>query len=343
MEKTRLGKTELMVSRTSFGSIPIQRISYEESTNLLRKAYNSGVNFYDTARAYGTSENRIGTALSDVRDKIIIATKTLAKTGQDLRADLEKSLSELNTDYIDIYQLHNPSFVPRPGEADGLYDEALKAKQEGLIRHIGVTSHSLETATEMAISGLYETMQFQVNTLSTDDELKIIDLCKEHDVGFIAMKAMAGGFISNAKSAFAFMRQFDNVVPIWGVQFMWELEEFLGYENNPPELNDEIWEIINKDRKELAHDFCRCCGYCMPCPVDINIPMACRAELMIKRVVVSNLVNEGNIAMMRRINDCTSCNHCIKHCPYNLDTPSILRKQLNYFEAFLKDYEAKNA
>ena len=341
MEKIRLGKTDLMVSRSGFGAIPIQRISDEDSTALLCAAFNGGINYYDTARGYTTSEHKIGLALGDVRDKIIIATKSGAQTGEQLEKNLETSLSELGTDYIDVYQFHNPTFVPRPGEENGLYDTALKLKAEGKIRHIGITSHRLDLAIEMVKSGLFETMQFSMSSLATDDEIALVKLCKEHDVGFVAMKGLACGLITNAKTTFSFLRQFDNVVPIWGIQYMTELEEFLSYEQNPPVLDDEMWKLINQDREKLSGGFCRACGYCLPCPADINIPMSARMELLLGRMDWRGLVNENWQEAMNRINNCTNCRHCVDHCPYNLDTPSLLKSNLAYFEKFVEKLNGK--
>jgi predicted aldo/keto reductase-like oxidoreductase len=190
----------------------------------------------------------------------------------------------------------------------------------------------------MVQSGLFETMQFPMSVIASEDEIKLVELCKDYDVGFIAMKAMAGGLISDAKAAFVFLRQFDNVVPIWGIQYMWELDEFLKYEHNPPELDNDIWDIIYKDREELSIDFCRACGYCMPCPVDINIPMAARTQLLIGRMDLKGLVNDEYQTMMQRINDCTGCNFCIGHCPYKLNTPALLRKNLEFYNEFLEKY-----
>ena len=339
MEKIRLGKTDLMVSRSGFGAIPIQRISYEDSTALLRAAFNGGINYYDTARGYTTSEHKIGLALGDVRDEIIIATKSGAQNGEQLAQNLETSLSQLGTDYIDVYQFHNPSFIPRPSEDNGLYDAALRAKSEGKIRHIGITSHRLDIAIEMVKSGLFETMQFPMSTLATDAEIELVKLCKEHDVGFVAMKGLAGGLITNAKSAFVFLRQFGNVVPIWGIQHMSELEEFLEYEQNPPAFDDEIRQIINKDREKLSDGFCRACGYCLPCPAEINIPMAARMELLLGRMDWRGLISESWQEMMSRINNCSDCRHCIGHCPYNLDTPELLKSNLAYFEKFVAEHK----
>ena len=340
MEKIRLGRTNLMASRCGFGAIPIQRISDAEAIAILRAAFAGGVNYYDAARGYTTSERRIGQALGDVREQIIIATKTHAQTAEKLEEDLATSLSELGCGYIDIYQFHNPPFVPRPHEPDGLYDAALKAKAAGKIRHIGISSHRLELAKEMVASGLFETMQFPMSLLASDGEIGLVKLCKEHDVGFIAMKGLAGGLITNAKSAFAFLRQFDNVIPIWGIQYMWQLEEFLGYEKNPPALDDEIWKLINKDKEELSGGFCRACGYCQPCPAGIRINQAARMRLLLGRTNWRRLVDEQNREAMRRINNCTNCRHCIEHCPYNLDTPSLLRENLAYYEKFVAEHES---
>jgi predicted aldo/keto reductase-like oxidoreductase len=340
MEKIRLGKTNLMVSRSGFGAIPIQRISDEESTALLRAAFEGGINFYDTARGYTTSEYKIRLALGDVRGKIIIATKSGANTGEQLEKNLETSLSELGTDYIDVYQFHNPSFIPRPGDENGVYDAALKAKSAGKIRYIGVTNHRLDLAVEMVKSGLFDTMQFPMSSLASEEELELVRLCKEHDVGFIAMKALAGGLITNAKTTFAFLRQFDNVVPIWGMQYMPQLEEFLRYEQNPPILDEELRAVIESDRAKLSGDFCRACGYCLPCPAGINIPTAARMELLLGRTNWRNMTDERGQEMMRRINNCTNCRHCAENCPYHLNTPKLLKANLKYFEKFVSEHKS---
>jgi aryl-alcohol dehydrogenase-like predicted oxidoreductase len=301
MEKIILGRTGLHVSRSGFGAIPIQRLSDEESTALLRASYEGGINYYDTARAYTTSERKINLALGSVRENIYIATKTQAKTGQALLNDLETSLGNLATDYIDIYQFHNPPFLPLPGGADGLYDAALKAKAEGKIRHIGITSHRLALAKEMVKSGLYETMQFPMSSLATEDEVELVKLCREYNVGFVAMKGLAGGLITNAATTFAFLRSLETVVPIWGMQAMWQLEEFLRYEKNPPELSGELMAVIEKDREALSGGFCRSCGYCLPCPAEINIPQSARMRLLLGRMNWHGLIDETNQAMMRKI------------------------------------------
>jgi len=335
MKKIRLGKTNLIVSHSGFGAIPLQRLDDDSAARLLHAAFEGGINFYDTARGYSTSEYRIGHALADVRDKIIIATKTHAQTGEHLEKDLAISLAELGT-YIDIYQFHNPSFTPRPGGADGLYDAMLKAKAEGKIKHIGISSHLLELAKAHVKTGLFDTMQFPLSALSTNDELELIALCKEYDVGFIAMKGLAGGVITNAKPTFAYLRQFDNVVPIWGIEHMWQLTEFLEYEKNPPTLNEEMWAIINKDRAELAGDFCRGCGYCQPCPAGIIIQQAARMKHILGRTALDGWIGERGQAMMRKINGCTNCGHCKEKCPYKLDVPNLLHANLAFYEEFIQ-------
>ena len=196
----------------------------------------------------------------------------MAATGRELEQDLEQSLRLLRTDYIDIYQLHNPSFCPRPGDESGLYDAALKAREQGKIRHIGITNHRIAVAEEAIDSGLYETLQFPFSYLASEGEIELTKKCREADMGFIAMKALSGGLIQNSAAAYAYIAQpqFDNVVPIWGIQRGSELDEFLSYQDCPPELDTELAAQIEKDKKELAGDFCRGCGYCMPCPAGIR-------------------------------------------------------------------------
>jgi aryl-alcohol dehydrogenase-like predicted oxidoreductase len=331
MQQTIFGRTGLTVSRTGFGCIPIQRISYEESTALLRHAYEHGVTLYDTANAYTTSEDRIGVALHHVRDKIVLCTKSFPLAPDKVMENIENSLRMLRTDYIDVLQLHNPSFVPHPGGEDGLYDCLVKAKAQGKIRHMGITFHSKDRAREAVLSGLYDTLQYPLSYLSTDEELALVDLCREHNIGLLAMKGLCGGLITNAKAAFTFLRQYDNIIPIWGMQKMAELEEFLSYEKEPPLLDSVMRGTIETDKVELSGNFCRCCGYCLPCPAGISIINAARITLLARRAVKEYWLSKEWQDNMRLIDNCTNCGHCKKHCPYGLDTPALLKRQQKEF------------
>lgn len=335
MDKVLLGTTGISVNKNGFGALPIQRINREEAAGLLRKAYENGISFFDTARFYTDSEEKLGYALSDVRSKIIIASKTMASGVDNFWKDLRTSLEQLNTDYIDIYQFHNPSFCPKPGDGSDLYEAMLEAKSKGLIKHIGITNHRLAVAIDAARSGLYETIQFPFSYLATKKETELVKLCKEKGIGFIAMKALSGGLITNSAAAYAYLAQFDNVLPIWGIQKERELEEFISYSINPPVLDETLNEIIRKDREELAKDFCRGCGYCMPCPVNIDIAISARMSLMIRRAPVSVYLNEEWQDKMRRIEDCIHCDHCKNHCPYGLDTPKLLYDNWQDYKNFI--------
>ena len=294
------------------------------------------MNFFDTARAYTDSEEKLGYATSSFRDKIYIATKTAAMNGEELKKDLETSLSLLKTDYIDIYQFHNPPFCPKPGDGTLLYEAMVEAKKEGKIRHIGITNHRLGVAKEAIESGLYETLQFPFSYISGEKELELLNLCRENDMGFIAMKGLAGGLLNNSRVCYAFMSQFDNVLPIWGVQRERELDEWLSYNNNPPVMDDEIKEIIEKDRKELSGDFCRGCGYCMPCPMGIQISECARMIQMIRRSPSESQLSEEARAMMANIHNCVKCGKCMDKCPYSLPIPTLLEKNLEDYEGIIE-------
>ena len=287
--------------------------------------------FFDTARFYTDSEEKIGYALSDVRDKIYIATKTAAQNADDFWKDLNTSLNNMKTDYIDIYQFHNPSFCPKPNDGTGLYEAMLEAKAQGKIRFIGLTNHRLAVAQEAIDSGLYDTIQFPFCYLATDKDIAIVENCKKNNLGFIAMKGLSGGLITNSAAAYAFMAQYDNVLPIWGVQRMSELNEFLSYNTNPPSVTGEIKELIDNDRKMLAGEFCRGCGYCMPCPVGIEINNCARMSLLLRRSPSELQLTPAVQAKMKKIENCLHCNQCKSKCPYGLDTPKLLEE--NY-----KDY-----
>lgn len=331
MEMVTLGKTGITVNKNGFGALPIQRISIDDAVALARRAYEAGMTFFDTARFYTDSEEKLGEAFDGMREKVCIATKTAAQNAEDFWKDLEVSLHNLRTDYIDIYQFHNPAFCPKPGDGTGLYEAMLEAKAQGKIRHIGITNHRLVVANEAIDSGLYETLQFPFCYLATEKDLELVKKCKEADMGFIAMKALSGGLINNSAAAYAFEAQYDNVLPIWGVQRKSELEEFISYIDNPPVMNDEIKALIEHDRKELSGEFCRGCGYCMPCPAGIEINNCARMSLLLRRSPSAGHLSPEGQEKMKKIEGCLHCGQCRSKCPYGLDTPRLLEE--NY-----KDY-----
>lgn len=331
MAKVTLGRTGITVEKNSFGALPIQRISKPEAVRLLRKAYDHGVTFYDTARYYTDSEEKVGEAFEGIRDRVYIATKTGALKAEDFWKDLHTSLTNLRTDYIDIYQFHNPPFCPKPGDGTGLYEAMEEAKRKGLIRHIGITNHRLNIAHEAVESGLYETLQFPFCYLATQKDIELVESCTKADMGFIAMKALSGGLITNSAAAYAYLAQYENVLPIWGVQRESELDEFLSYIDNPPAMTPQIAALIEQDRTQLCGEFCRGCGYCMPCPVGIEINNCARMSLMIRRAPSAAQLTPGMQEKMRLIEKCLHCGKCKDKCPYGLDTPTLLEK--NY-----KDY-----
>lgn len=336
MTPITLGKTGIVIEKNGFGCLPIQRISQEEAAYLLRKAVDGGMNYFDTARSYSNSEEKMGYAFEGMRDKIILATKSHAKTGEEMKQHLETSLRNLRTDYIDVYQFHNPAFCPKPGGEDGLYDAALEAQAQGKIRHISITNHRLAVAHEAIDSGLYATLQFPYSYLAGSQEQELVDKCAAAGVGFIAMKGMAGGLIRNGFAAAAYIAQQPNVVPIWGVQHEWELDQFLACVKETPAMTEEYQAIIDHDRKELAGEFCRGCGYCMPCPAGIEINTCARMSLLLRRSPAQGWLTEENQAMMAKIDGCLHCDACKSKCPYGLDTPRLLAENYADYKTFLK-------
>lgn len=335
MDMVTLGSTGITVNKNGFGALPIQRISLEDAADLARKAYAAGITFFDTARAYSDSEIKLGEAFDGMREKVYIATKTAAQNVEDFWKDLETSLKNLRTDYIDIYQFHNPAFCPKPGDGTGLYEAMLAAKAQGKIRHIGITNHRLAVAHEAIESGLYETLQFPFCYLATEKDMEVEEACRKAGMGFIAMKALSGGLINNSRAAYAFEAQYENVLPIWGVQREKELDEFISYIDNPPQMDEEIKKLIEHDREELIGDFCRGCGYCMPCPAGIEINNCARMSLMLRRAPSDAWLTEDWQEKMKKIENCLHCNKCKSHCPYGLDTPALLQKNYEDYKKVL--------
>ena len=335
MQTVTLGKTGITVNKNGFGALPIQRISTDDAVRLARKAYDAGITFFDTARFYTDSEEKVGEAFSGMRDKVYIATKTAASTPEEFWEQLETSLHNLKTDYLDIYQFHNPAVCPKPGDGSGLYEAMLEAKAQGKVRHIGITNHRLAVAEEAIASGLYETLQFPFCYLASDRDIALVEKCKEAGMGFIAMKALSGGLITNSAAAYAFEAQYDNVLPIWGVQREQELDEFISYIDNPPVMTQELADIIAHDREELSGDFCRGCGYCMPCPAGIEINNCARMSLLLRRSPSELQLTPEVQEKMKKIENCLHCNKCKSKCPYGLDTPALLAKNYEDYKRVL--------
>ena len=338
MEYTTLGKTGLRVSRMGFGGIPIQKVDAAVTRKLMERLVERGVNYIDTARGYTVSESFLGEALEGgLREKFVLATKSMARTRAEMERDIEISLRNLRTDHIDLYQVHNPSLteleqVTAPG---GALEALLAAKAAGKIGHIGVTAHMAGVFEKALTMDWVETVMFPYNIVETQGEA-LMQKCREQNVGFICMKALSGGLITRSDAAYAYLAQYENTLPIWGVQREKELDEFLSYNDNPPVMTDELAAFIEKEHESLAGDFCRGCGYCMPCPAGIEINQCARMSLMLRRAPSAAWLTPEWQAKMELIENCKHCGQCVKKCPYTLNTPELLRKNLEDYRTFLK-------
>lgn len=335
MKNITLGSTGITVPQNAFGALPIQRISHEAAVELLRKAHAGGMTFFDTARGYSDSEEKLGLAFGGNWDGIYLATKSVSRTPEAVLADLETSLKLLKRDYIDIYQFHNIDRCYRPGDGTGMYECLLEAKKQGKIRHIGATTHKIGVAEEIIESGLYETLQFPFSYLSSPRELALAEKCKKANMGLIAMKALAGGLINRAEAAFAFIAQYDNVLPIWGIQREAELAQWLGFFEAPAAMNAALEAFIDTERKSILGDFCRGCGYCMPCPVGIQINQCARMSLMLRRAPSQDWLTEYWQDEIKKIESCLNCGRCKSRCPYELDIPNLLKKNYEDYQNVL--------
>ncbi len=248
MEYVALGKTSLLVSRTAFGAMSLDckeiedfgENADEKACAIVHQAYDAGVNFFDIAHSHEVCEQRLGASLHGIRQNVILATKTSAHTVEKLRYDLKASRDALESDYIDLYQIENPDKLPRPKDDSGIYDELLSLKKLEIIRHIGLATENIDIAKEAVESGLYETIQFPFNLLSGEEAKNIVYLCKEKEVGCIAMQPLNGGVMSNIPLAFGFLRQYENVVPVWGFHTQEELQQILYFDSHPPVIDDQF-------------------------------------------------------------------------------------------------------
>ena len=327
MEYRTLGKTGLKVSSLGFGGIPIQRIDAAGTKVLMQRLVEYGINYIDTARGYSVSEAYLGEALEGIRDKFILATKSMARDKAAMAKDIDISLSNLRTDYIDLYQVHNPSLEQLEqviGEGGAL--EALQeAKSAGKIGHIGLTAHSEKVLKKALELDWVETVMFPYNIVETHGEA-LIEKCKEKNVGFIAMKPLAGGAIEDATLAMRFVTQNPNVtVAIPGMAEIKELEQNLSACNDTAPFSEAELEKIYAIRKELGTQFCRRCGYCAPCSVGIVIPNMFVFEGYLQRYGLADWAKSRYNTMAKTASDCIGCGICETRCPYNLPIREMLK------------------
>lgn len=334
MKNITLGKTGITTPQNAFGALPIQRVDIDQAVHLLRKAYDGGMTFFDTARAYSDSEIKVGKAFEGMRDKVYIASKTTAKDPEQFWKELDTTLTNLKTDYLDIYQLHCVPQCYKPDDGTGMYEAMVEAKRLGKIRHIGITAHKIGIAEEIIESGLYETLQFPFCYLATDRDVGLVRSCEKAGMGFIAMKGLSGGLLTNSEACMAFMSEY-NVLPIWGIQRDKELDEWLSFFDRDVRMTDEIRAFIEKERTELLGDFCRGCGYCAPCTVGIPINNCARMSQLIRRAPSEEFLGEFWQGEMMKIEQCIDCGACKKRCPYELDIPTLLRKNLADYKEIL--------
>lgn len=248
MDYIRLGKTNLMVSRMAFGAMRLTSEGEDKAAEIVRKAYDSGVNFYDTSNSTPDSEKLLGDALYDIRNNIFLSTTTKAKTSQELKADIENSLMTLHCDYVDLYQYETDDYLPEPGNKDGIYDTLMEIKRQGKAKSIGLVTVNLETAIKAVNSGLYDTIQYPFSIISPEEVTDLVKLCETRDVGFIAMQPFGGGLVENAPLAMGYLSQFENVVPIWGVETLDELSQILYFNDHPPVIDEKFKEDVEKAR-----------------------------------------------------------------------------------------------
>ncbi len=341
MKKIPLGNTGLEVTKTAMGCLPVQRVPTAEGARLIRAAFDGGITFFDTANAYTDSEEKLGLALEGVRAGAVLATKSHARDRAGCAAHIDHSLKMLRTDYIDLFQFHCCEDLPDPNDPDGAFAAALAAKAAGKLRHIGITTHSVAVAEAAVESGLFETLQFPFSYLSSERDLALAEKCERAGMGFIAMKGLAGGLLTDVRACTAFMNSYPNVVPIWGIQTMAELRQWLAAEAEDPQLDDALRAVIEKDRAELAGSFCRGCGYCMPCPAGIEIRNCARMDMLLRRSPWRPYYSPKWREKMEKIEQCKNCRKCAEKCPYKLDTPALLQYQLRDYRKFYEAHKSE--
>ena len=346
MEKIRLGKTEMMVSRLGFGGIPIQRVSEGEAVAVVKRCLELGINFIDTANGYSTSEERIGKAILGQREGVFLATKSGARTREDMEKHLQQSLKQLGVNYIDLYQFHgvsDPKHLEMVLAPDGLMTVVEEAKKAGVVKHIGVTSHSMDIAKEAVVSNRFETIMFPFNFITCEAADELLPLAREHDVGFIAMKPLAGGMLDNAAIAFKYLFQYPDIIPIPGIERIEEIEEIVRLLEGPVQMSETEQHEMKRLIEELGTRFCRRCNYCQPCSEEIPISMVMTSSSFFKRLPEERFFSGMFADAIEKAANCTQCGECEARCPYHLPIREILTEQLKWIQEEKKKYQERQS
>ena len=327
MEYRALGKTGLQISRLGFGGIPIQKIDAEGTKKLIRRLMEKGVNYIDTARGYTVSEEYLGFALEGVREKFVLATKSMARTREAMEKEIATSLRNLRTDYIDLYQIHNPNpkeleQVMAPG---GALEALQEAKAQGKLGHIGITLHSAELFRQAVELPWVETIMFPYNIVETQGE-EMIARCAEKNIGFICMKPLAGGAIEDGKTALRFVVSNPAVsVVIPGMAEEQEIDQNVSAVSDTTPLTAQEQEKVAAIRKSLGTNFCRRCNYCAPCAAGINIPLVFLFEGYYSRYDLKEWAQDRYARLPRTASDCIGCGVCEERCPYQLPIRQMMK------------------
>ena len=334
MRFQQLGNTGMTVSELGFGGIPILRLESGEAEKIVRHAFDRGINFFATAYAYRDSEEKIGRAFAGRRDKVIIATKTMRRDGAGALEQLEQSLQRLQTDYIDLYQLHQVAqesvwqTISAPG---GALEVLQKAKVAGKIRFLGVTSHSRPMAIKLIQTGLFSTVQFPFNFIEVDAAGDLHPEARRLGMGILVMKPFAGGVIDNATVAFKYLRQFPDAIPLPGFDSVAAVDEVVSFYKTPNQVSSEDEALMATYRRELGQQFCRRCEYCQPCPQGVMITPAMGYQVVARRMSPAVSI-EFSRAAMETVPQCIECGICIQRCPYDLPIPTMLKKHYAMWE-----------
>ncbi len=336
MKQTTLGDTGLTVSEFGFGGIPLTRVPEDDAVAIVHRALELGISLFDTARLYGDSEAKLGRGLEGRRDRVVLASKTISRTAGEAAQDLDTTLENLGTDYLDLYQLHNlakPEVLEQVMAPDGAYRAAAQARAEGRVRHIGFSSHNPEVALSALKTGKFATVQFACNFVEDEAAGRVFAAARDRGMGCIAMKPLGGGLLERADLCFRWLQGVDGVVPIPGIQSLGELEEIAALYTDRRPVSQADRAAMERIRGELGSRFCHRCGYCLPCPNDIDIPIAMLFPSQVRRYPPQEL---GRLSgrVMDKVAQCAQCGECEERCPYELPIPEMLADILEQWKAF---------
>lgn len=339
MKNITLGTTGIPISELGMGCIQITRLSRKESTHLIREVHDLGVTWFDTAQGYIDSEERLGEALSGIREDVVIITKSTAADKKILEQHIEESLTKLRTDYIDVFFFHGAAALDEPAfdASGGLLETVESFVQEGKIQHLGFSTHKPALGMKALEYEQLKVGMVPANYINREFiDGTFMEEARKKSLALLAMKPFGGGRLISPGPSLRFLKTYPGIIPCIGIEMVEEMEENIAIWEESAPFSEEDRNFLENQKSLLGEKFCRMCRYCLPCPEGIPIPTVNFLKVFSMQMPLDKVITEEHDAAVKKAEECTECRQCVARCPYDLEIPEMLKEGIEFYREFKK-------